>query len=541
MTFTIPKSLEHLNSMGFWLMVPCELSDVDIDRLMTPVLEMAVRQGRKATIKPDKYGYQHYLTALSNSPGLDGFTHGRGREFLDGWLRTSIMKIGNGEKMEYMQPLTIAIYRSGLVTRIRNRQADDLAYKSMVAALEHDGSQNPKADIKNIFMNVFGRGVDVGTAITSDPRYDGTSDIDINSLLQLFLLEEFEGSQKIAPTRHRVDEGFALPGAITPIGSDMLRLLKLYGPKMPPAEAMSLLVAILALRLFQMPLRMGVASRQLLRGDVSADVESADADNPLEIFCDFTRVKGGPSDELSRTCIRRDLDNVRSFFTDRLVIRSLHESLRLVDDAVGFQFLSPSEQLKKACELRTHLEMQLALKHELSRIYDALDDSEAGDEGRALINEVRRSGLNAADQLGTVLVEGLRARGLKNQMLWFHTSGGLDKSYGILSGSARSRASWRYAPSDELLTALLALAFVEPDGQSTANQLPIAEVLQRLDRRFGVLIARPPRMFDDPGGRAGAAANLEAFTRKLQLLGCFQSLSDDFSAQYVNRPREAVA
>ncbi|WP_328459456.1 hypothetical protein OHA21_27155 [Actinoplanes sp. NBC_00393] len=541
MTFAIPKELSDLNSVAFWLMVPCELSDVDIDRMMTPILEMAVKQGRKATIKADKNGYQHYLDGLSKSDGLVGFANSSGRDFLDGWLRTSIMKIGASEKMDYMQPLTIATYRSGLVTRIRNRQADDLAYKSMVASLERDQVENPTAEIKQIFMNVFGRGVEVGPMPSATPGYDGQTEIDINSLLQLFLLEEFEGSQKIAPKRERSDDGFAVPGAILPIGTDILRLLRFFGPKMPPAEAMSLLISILSLRLFQMPLRLGAAARKMLHGEVSEDVENADADNPLEIFCDFTREKGGPSDELSRLCIRRDLDNMRSFFTDRLLIRSLHESIELLDDAPTLSSMSPSEQLKKACALRNDPEMQLTLRMHLKRIVNALDDSEAGDEGRALVNEVRSSGLSAADQLATVLVEGLRSRGLKNQMLWFYTSGGINKSYGILSGAVRSRASWRYAPSDELLTALLALCFVEEDGKRTRSQLPIDEVLKRLERRFGILVARPPKMFDDPDGRAGAAANLDAFVRKLQLLGCFQSLSDDFSAQFVNRPREAVA
>ncbi|MBU2663383.1 hypothetical protein KOI35_07670 [Actinoplanes bogorensis] len=541
MTFTIPRGLKDLNSLGFWLLVPCELSDVDIDRMMTPILEMAVRQGRKGTIRPDKLGYQYYLHELSTSEDLEGFRTPEGRGFLDGWVRTSVMKVSASEKMEYMQPLTIATYRSGLVTRIRNRQADDLAYKSMVASLQRQGSENPTAEIKQIFMDVFGRGVELGPMPSATPEYDRVTEIDINSLLQLVMLEKFEGSQKFPPQREKVDKGFAVPGAILPIGSDILRLLRFYGPKMPPAEAMSLLISVLSVRLFQMPLRLGAAARKLLRGESCEDLENADADNPLEIFCDFTREKGGPSDELSKRCIRRDLDNMRSFFTDRLLIRTLHESVGLmVDEKPDLSKMTSSEELKVACSLRDNLYMKVALRTHLMRIQRALED-ESGDEGLALLAEVEDAGLSPADQLAAVLVEGLRARGLKNQTLWFYTSGGISKPYGILSGSIRSRASWRYAPSDELLTALLALCFVEPGGRRTVNRLPIGEVLARLESRFGILVAKPPAMFDDPDARAGAAANLEAFTRKLQLLGCFQSLSDDFSAQFVNRPREAAA
>ena len=66
-------------------------------------------------------------------------------------------------------------------------------------------------------------------------------------------------------------------------------------------------------------------------------------------------------------------------------------------------------------------------------------------------------------------------------------------------------------------------------------------MLHRLESRFGVITDRPPRFLDTADARAGAAENLDAFTRTLQLLGCFNSMSDDFSAQYVSRPRKAEA
>ena len=61
-----------------------------------------------------------------------------------------------------------------------------------------------------------------------------------------------------------------------------------------------------------------------------------------------------------------------------------------------------------------------------------------------------------------------------------------------------------------------------------------------MSERFGILIDRPPADFDSADARAGAAENLSAFTQRLKLLGCFEGLSDDFSAQFVTRPRVAV-
>ena len=68
--------------------------------------------------------------------------------------------------------------------------------------------------------------------------------------------------------------------------------------------------------------------------------------------------------------------------------------------------------------------------------------------------------------------------------------------------------------------------------------MPIAKLLEILRDRFGILIDQPPASLNSADNRAAAAANLEAFKRRLRLLGCFDGLSDDFSAQYVRNPLE---
>ncbi len=180
----------------------------------------------------------------------------------------------------------------------------------------------------------------------------------------------------------------------------------------------------------------------------------------------------------------------------------------------------------------------MILRIKLKQIEDEL---EADSDEQLFVREVRLSdGLTGTEKFIQVLVEGLRKRGLENQVKWFWSTGGITKSYGVLSGTLRYRPSWRYAPSDEALTTLLCLCFVEPDGARTLTTLPIQEVLRRLYERFGILIDRPPADFDSADARAGAAENLTAFTQRLKLLGCFEGLSDDFNAQFVTRPRVAV-
>ncbi len=53
MTFTIPKTLKDLNSLQTDAVLPVELNDLDVDRMLTRILEMAVKRGRTAGSKTD--------------------------------------------------------------------------------------------------------------------------------------------------------------------------------------------------------------------------------------------------------------------------------------------------------------------------------------------------------------------------------------------------------------------------------------------------------------------------------------------------------
>lgn len=537
MTFAIPKHLAEFNSLATPTVIDVELNDTDVDRMLTRILEMAVKRGRSASSKTDTRDYVTYLDRLQASPHLEGFDGERGRDVLDGWVRSSVLReeragLRRDEvQMGYLRPLTIAAYRSGLPkTASRNRRADVLAYRSMENALDAEGADNLSARIEDLFVDTFGRGVDCGVAPWSDPHYDERTPVDVDTLLALRFLEGFEGSARLSKERSRLDP--PVPAAVDPLGRDLVDFLRLYGPQMPVADAYAHLSALLSLRLFQLPLVTARTLRSLLEGEEPAST------NPSEMYCDFLRQRGSASDDLSRMCVVRDLEVMRTFFGDRLLMRSLGYAVQILPTrpALGD---TAAEQLRALAKLRDDPAMQMALSMQLAQIRGGLDD---GSEGRAFVDEIQAAGdLDAADRITAVLVEGLRKRGLENQVKWYWSTGGIIKSYGVLAGTQRVRSTWRYAPTDECLTTLLSMCFVEADGQRTATRLRMEEVLRRLESRFGILIARPPADLDSADARAGAAQNLTAFTRQLKLLGCFQGLSDDFSAQFVTRPREATA
>jgi hypothetical protein len=537
MSFAIPKQLTALNSLVTPTVIPVELNDTDVDRMLTRILEMAVKRGRTASSRVDTRDYERYLEAIQQSPHLVGFDGDRGRDVLDGWIRSSILKEErrglrrDSVQMGYLRPLTIAAYRTGLPkTASRNRRSDALTYQSMERILTARGSANPSAEIEKLFLDTFGRGVDLGTAPWDSPRYDGSTELDIDTLLALRFIEGFTGSQKLSRERVRLDP--PVPQAIDPLGQDLLTFLELYGPNLPVSEAYAHISALLSLRLFQLPLVTAYAVRAMLSGQ-----ETPHGSNPTQMYCDFVRRRGSASDELSRVCVARDLEIMRTFFGDRLLLRSLGQAVSMLPTPPELGE-SAEEELRSLASLQSDQAMQMALLMQIQSIHTELGDDT---DGREFIDDVRKSpGLSPADQLTAILVEGLRKRGLENQVKWFYNTGGITKPYGLLAGTLRARSTWRYSPSDEALTTLLSMCFVEPDGKRTVRRLPIRNVLERLEQRFGILIDRPPAELDSADARAGAAENLAAFTRQLKLLGCFQGLSDDFTAQFVTQPREAV-
>jgi hypothetical protein len=536
MSFAIPKSLKSLNSLQTEMVIPVELNDLDVDRMLTRIMEMAVKLGRTASSKTNTSAYEDYLTALQTNPAIVGFGDDRGRDTLDGWIRASVLieeRSGlrrDQVQMGYLRPLTVAGYRSGLPKLgSRNRRADDLTYRSVERILAERGSSSATRDIERLFLSTFGRGVDVGVSPWAVPRYDETTEVDIDTLLALRFLEGFEANQKNSTERMRLDP--PVPLAIDPLGRDVIALLELFGPLMSESEAYLHFSAILSLRLFQLPLITARTIRALLTNSPFAETT-----NPCEMYVDFTRQPGSPSDLLSSQCVVRDLEIMRTFFRDRLLLRSLADAASTMEHPPVFDGTA-AENLAKVAGLQDDPEVQHSLRYELKRIQDELDE---GTEDYAFVEQVRRSTVSSVDKFMQVVVEGLRKRGLENQVKWFYNAGGIRKSYGLLSGTVKARGTWRYAPADEAIVALVNQCFVDPSGERSVIRLEFRELLERLQDRFGIVVDRPPSDLDSADARSAAAQNLEAFTRRLQLLGCFQGLSDDFNAQFVTRPREAT-
>jgi len=76
---------------------------------------------------------------------------------------------------------------------------------------------------------------------------------------------------------------------------------------------------------------------------------------------------GGPSDELSSSCVIRDVDIMRSFFRDRLMLRSVVQALPLVPElSREAEDPEPAGTPGESHEWRTHPVIEMALRMQVT-------------------------------------------------------------------------------------------------------------------------------------------------------------------------------
>lgn len=544
MTITLPKPLR---TYQYRPLTVFSLLDTDTDRVLPQLFEMCVKGGRSSRSRTAAGDFAGYRDTLLRSGHVVGSAESA---LLDGWLRTCVVDIGafgrarSGEQMLGVAPLTLAAYRAGLPTdRSRHRGIDDFAYQALVAEMARSGAPNPVAGLRELVVRTVGRGLSVGSQPRWEPVLEDPSQLDIGALLELRFLEGFE----MADARS-IDDGAAdspLPAVVARIGAGLLAHLRAYGEVLPTQSLMSSFAAVLATEVYTFTLRADAAGRELLRngGELPDDMRPHVADEPspasaLELYCDMTGDLGSESDRLARRCVQRDLDRTRLAFRDRMTFVVIEQALnRIPAEKERYDALDRPGRLALLASLREHRRVESYCE---GRIDDLVADAEDGDSATETEIEFLRQvqGRESAelDKLLDVMQFVNEALALKNSVAWLRTVGGLHKSYGLLDGVSTNRRTWRYAPSDEQLTAMLLALFVRPDGASHRRTMPLYELLDGLRDRYGVLVDHPPAFLDGAEARAAAAANLDAFKRRLQLLGCFDSLSDDFSVQTVHHP-----
>ncbi|MGI5132962.1 methylation-associated defense system protein MAD7 [Pseudonocardia sp. CA-107938] len=546
MTITLPVPLR---TYQYRPLTVFSLLDTDPDRVLPSLFEMCVKGGRSSRSRTDARDYLGYRQALLDSGAVSGFSEKRDLALLDGWLRSCVVDMGTvgrsgtGEQMLSIAPLTLAAYRAGLPKeRTRHRGIDDVVYRLLLDAVAADladaGPGAPTAALRELVTRTLGRGLAIGPAPTWEPRLDDPAELDVGALLAFRFVEGFAmgDAREVASTA----PDSPLPGVTAALGRMLLDHLRVYGDRLPVPALMSSFAALMTIGVLGYTQRADAAARELLRtGEAPPDMgDGAAPPSPLELYCDFTGVLGSESDRMSRACVARDLDRVRLAFRDRMTFVVVENALpRIPAEAERRGELSAAARLVQLAQLREHKRIE---SYAENRIDDLVAQAQSSPDATGpdldLLERLQRSDIAELDKLLDLLEHVNQDKAVRNAAAWFKSVGGIEKPYGLLRGDVRNRRSWRYAPGDELLTALLLAVFVEPGGSGHCAAMPLRDVLAALAHRFGILVDRPPAFLDGAEAREAATANREAFTQRLQLLGCFDSLSDDFSVQIVRHP-----
>ena len=541
MMFKIPKPLRRTK---FDKLFSIELNDFDVERLLPTLFNLVVTRGRNRTSgNNETRNISEFVAKLATNANVRGF-EGESLVLLEQWVRAVSLTVGQAgrdksrEKIEFVSPNTLLTYKTGLPKpSSRQRNVPRFLYNSMSNFGLEGNSNERRLNLQLWLKDVFGNGLRMQDTPPYEGRYDGSSDVDIHTLLTLRLLEGFDTG---AISNQELDEPQpCLPDQAQQIGENILLLLRGYRSLLPPMFISKMLMATINLDLLTYTLRLMSGISVLCR---TGKMPTDNSMSP-EIYLDVTGDRTSQSDSLARLCVERDLEATGKFFENNLRLFTLD---RLRERSEALQSLVHFDECKLVAEyfesllsienselikVRAEAEIESILNESLSDITSEPEQEQIKEELRVLST---RKGPIAV--LNSILCEAQRTQGVQNYSKWYKGVGGLNRPYGLILGNTQGPRNWRYVLTDELLRTLVYLNAVDRHRDNINEASPVASI--RLDEfmawmheRFGIVIDRPPRELDSSSSRAAAATNFNAFKRRLRQTGFFRGLSDDFNVQ----------
>lgn len=555
MKIRLPRDLRGFAFSG---VSPVELNDFDVELLLPSLFFRVVTEGKDRGRYPnDPEAIDGYVRELASHNDLEGFESESDIRTLKRLLRTSLVHVGfqgrsrKNEKIEGLHGYSILTLKPGFPDQhSRIRRVDMLLYRML---RQRFGSSKAARDF---FVEIFGQGVTLDFGLEPDGAYDGSMEIDTLTRLSLSLMDVFK-STGVRNPRER-DSSEALPAIAEGIGRDLQRYMKTYSSRMPTEAFTYHLKALINFELFQYSIKLFYSVAALVRNPevLPAAMTSESTSTPPDLYFDFSPPKSGISNEMARQCVRRDLDAIQRFIPANLKLRQLDRYLdrsvprrvqqqidsRINRDEGGPAYLQSLLNLLLEPTIEAHVDARAALDEERIR-EENLTEGFGQEEEAALDQLIERivvGGQTQFDRLIMMITEAQTAQVTQNTTRWFRDVAGLDKPYGVLSGSIRSRQGWRYAPSSDLLGTLVQLAAVDYVGWSFENPEPrpisLQDFLIWLEERFGILVNQPPDGLEGAEYSAAAQDNLKWMLRRLKQMGIFRDLSDDFTVQRLTPP-----
>ena len=541
--------------------MPILFNDTDLNRMFALLFERCVKKGRvnpprtkKDFVPEGELNLENSLIPkLAKNIKINGFDTPDGHEILLHWIKTSIIefttegKTSKGEQIDYMRFLNIAGYRSGLPkseNRSSTRNIDTTIYKSLVSYVKSlPDCEKPLQEIhQRVTSTSLAQGVNFepGKQPWEKPIFNEVDVVDINTLLQLRLLEHFEvkamrstPSNKASNLDYDID---LLPfnKPLLDLAKDFFHITSAFANVSAP-ELLSMYKSIFVLRLYRLPI--------LLAMNLQAVSDSTELDqNTHQMFFDFTRSKKSFAYKLANESVLTDISRSSSIIRHFVILNeSRNMALKNKNRENEFVKLSPDQQISYLYDFsksETASDKASELIGEMQSIHE-----DAGAEGEESLEAIRQLvSDNGFEHLTSLILLDVQKRGLDGVRKWLSTVGGLREtvsanSVAILAGESRSISTWHYSMSDSVLNTLMYLCFLNDNGSVIDRaEIALSDVLIKLRERYGILIHEPPFGFDSPEHHAAADENFSAFKSRIKQLGWFAGLSDDFDAQYISRP-----
>ena len=537
-----------------------ELNDIDIDIFLPSFYFKVLGEGKHRFKRlNDAQNIVGYLDALAQHPTLEGATTPEGRRVIERLVRTSLIKTGTvgrakkGEQILAVSPYSILAAKPGFPTESRRqRGADTFIYFAL----------KRKIDDRNILREVlrkfFGRGVKLAELPSIGGTYDGFTELDILSQLTIAFLDTFEGTR--VGLKGDTDIPPACPQQEKALADDLVSYLFAYSERMPAQALVAYLKPLINLELFSYSLRLVHAINALVRDPSQMPAAMADGGEaaPPELYLDFTGHVGSLSHQMAADAVRRDIEAYQQFFAANLQLRHLDRYAEKLKGATrhkarAAQLLPPAtsgpEYLRAILQLCDDPVLGPQIDSYAYDDYDKIIKANVGedaegqeDEEIQQIESMTAAATSDLEKLVILLDAGQRGKMLGKYLQWFSSVGGINRTDGILRGVQRNRRSWRYAPGNDLLAVLVQLAAVRlappnaSGNEKVVAELSLRDFLQFLERRFGIIVDRPPQGMIGAEYHAAARENLRAMLVRLRQMGIFTDLSDDFTAQRLQPP-----
>ncbi len=428
--------------------------------------------------------------------------------------------------------------------------------KFLYATLKNAYANNQKALIDTLKL-IFGKGVAINSFPTFGGNYTGEQEVDVLTRLAIAFLDGFETVKVMSNQRER-QIAAASSMLSQEFASDILRFMNEYHRTMPTQAFTYHLQALLNFEFFIYTLKLVCATNALVSDatQVPPAFLNEFTSTPPWLYLDFTQEKKGISHTMAQICVRRDIEAYQRFVYSSLYLRQLHaystklqrnphrkeDILHIMNgETKGAGYILGLRHLLEDPALR--LEIDAQARNDEDAIINA-NKGEDEEDPREIewIDDIASAGETDLDRVIHLLAEAQQDMAINHYIQWYHHSGGLRKPYGIMAGELKSRLSWCYAPSNDLLAVLVQVAAVRLNkGQDPVKPIRLIDFLTFLKDHYGIIIDHPPEMVSGTEYLAAAQENVHALQNRLRQMGIFRGMSDDFTAQYLYPPYAPTA